>query len=345
MHSIPLNDTVIAFRAGDGFECNLIHVEGEEAAPKGPVLLVHGAGVRANMFRPPTRTNLVDFLIVNGYDVWLENWRASIDLPPNRWTLDQAAVYDHPVAVRTICEYTGASEVKAVIHCQGSTSFMMSAVAGLLPQVKTVVSNAVALHTVVPKFSGFKIRYALPVIEAGTDFLDPQWGLYAPTLTAKLIDLIVRMSHHECNNPVCKEVSFTYGSGRPALWRHENLSDETHNWLKAEFAKVPLTFFSQMKKCVERGHLVSVEGWKELPADFVAQPPRTDARFAFFAGEENQCFLPQSQANTYAFLSAARPQYHSLHTLPGYSHLDVFMGSNAARDVFPLMLAELEKSP
>jgi len=27
--------------------------------------------------------------------------------------------------------------------------------------------------------------------------------------------------------------------------------------------------------------------------------------------------------------------------LPGYSHLDVFMGKNAARDVFPLMLKEL----
>lgn len=343
MRPLGLKDTVIPFRAGDGFECNLIHVAGEKTAAKGPVLLVHGAGVRANIFRAPTPVNLVDFLVANGYDVWLENWRASIDLPPNRWTLDQAAVFDHPVAVRTICERTGASEVKAVIHCQGSTSFMMSAVAGLLPQVKVVVSNAVALHTIVPKFSAFKIRYALPVIEAGTDFLDPQWGLDAPTLTAKIIDSIVQISHHECGNPVCKEVSFTYGSGRPALWQHENLSGETHEWLKQEFSKVPLTFFSQMKKCVERGHLVSVEGRKELPADFVAQPPRTDARFALFAGEKNRCFLPQSQAKTYEFLSAARPNYHSLHTLPGYSHLDVFMGCNAARNVFPIMLAELEK--
>lgn len=344
MQPQPLKDTVIPFRAGDGFECNLIHVEGSNPASKGPVLLVHGAGVRANIFRAPTRANLVDFLIANGYDVWLENWRASIDLPPNLWTLDQAAVFDHPVAVERVCTYTGASEVKAVIHCQGSTSFMMSVVAGLLPQVKVVVSNAVALHTIVPKFSGFKIRYALPLIQAGTRFLDPQWGLYAPTLTAKIIDSIVRLSHHECDNPVCKEVSFTYGSGRPALWRHENLSDETHHWLKQEFAKVPLTFFSQMKKCIECGHLVSVEGRKELPADFVAQPPRTDARFALFAGEKNLCFLPQSQVKTYEFLSAAHRNYHSLHTLPGYSHLDVFMGSDAARDVFPLMLFELEKS-
>lgn len=339
-----LRDTVIPFRAGDGFGCNLIHVEGDQPASKGPVLLVHGAGVRANIFRAPTHNTLVDFLIANGYDVWLENWRASIDLPPNRWTLDQAAVYDHPVAVRTVAERTGASEIKAVIHCQGSTSFMMAAVAGLLPQVKTIVSNAVSLHTIIPKFSAFKIKYTLPFLESATDYLDPQWGLRAPTLMAKFVDFIVQLTHHECNNPVCKEVSFTYGSGRPALWRHENLSNETHEWVKQEFAKVPLTFFEQMKRCVERGHLVSVEGKKELPADFTAQPPQTDARFAFFAGEKNLCFLPESQVKTYEFFDSQRHNYHSLHTLPGYSHLDVFMGSRAARDVFPLMLAELDKS-
>jgi len=45
---------------------------------------------------PPVKTTLVDTLVERGYDVWLENWRASIDLPPNRWTLDQSRRYDHP---------------------------------------------------------------------------------------------------------------------------------------------------------------------------------------------------------------------------------------------------------
>jgi len=339
----PLRDTIIPFRAQDGFECNLIHVEGDRPAVKGPVLLVHGAGVRANIFRAPTGSNLVDVLVADGYDVWLENWRASIDLPPTRWTLDQAAVCDHPVAVRTIAEHTGAENIKAVIHCQGSTSFMMAAAAGLLPRVRTIISNAVSLHTIVPSFSQFKIKYTLPFLEAGTDYLDPQWGLNAPTFTARMVDFLVQLTHHECNNPVCKEVSFTYGSGRPALWLHENLSEATHEWLKQEFAKVPLTFFEQMKRCVERGHLISVDGRKELPEDFTAQPPKTEARFAFFAGERNLCFLPESQVKTFEFFEAHHRNYHTLHVLPGYSHLDVFMGSNAARDVFPLMLAELAK--
>lgn len=336
-------ERVVPFKAGDGFQLNLINVRGERPPSKGPVMLVHGAGVRANLFRAPVETTFVDYLIEHGYDVWLENWRASIDFQPNHWTLDQAAVYDHPEAIKTIVRETGADEVKAVIHCQGSCSFIMSAMAGLVPQVKTVVTNAVSLHTVVPDWSRFKLRFGIPVINRFTDYLDPQWGIEAPTLTAKAINAFVRLSHHECDNAVCKQVSFTYGAGAPALWRHENLNPDTHEWLKREFAKVPLTFFRQMARCVRRGNLISVEGKRELPADFAAQEPQTDARFAFFAGARNLCFLPESQERTFEFFDSRRKNYHTLHIFPEYGHLDVFMGARAAHDTFPLLLAELEQ--
>jgi pimeloyl-ACP methyl ester carboxylesterase len=336
-------ERLVPFRAGDGFECNLLHVAGAKPPSKGPVLLVHGAGVRANIFRAPVQTTIVDYLIEHGYDVWLENWRASIDLPPNPWTLDQAAAFDHPQAVKTVARETGCSEIKAIIHCQGSTSFTMSALAGLVPEVKTIVSNAVSLHTVVPAMSRVKLNCALPFISLVTPHLNPQWGLHAPTLAAKFISMIVALVHHECDNAVCKQVSFTYGSGFPALWSHLNLNPETHEWLKQEFAKVPTSFFKQMARCVRRGHLISVEGRKELPADFAAQPPQTDARFALFAGVDNLCFLPESQRRTHAYLEEHRKNYHTLNVVPDYGHLDIFMGQNAVRDVFPLILKELEK--
>jgi len=334
-------DEVVPFVAGDGFSCNLIHVTGSSPATRPPVLLVHGAGVRANIFRAPVEPSIVDFLIDEGFDVWLENWRASIDLNRNQWTLDQAAVFDHPSAVNTIVERTGADEVSAVIHCQGSTSFMMSAVAGLLPNVTTIVSNAVSLHPVVPTTARWKGEYLAPLIRLLTRYIDPSWGLEAPDLIAAAIVRWVRLTHHECDNTVCRMASFTYGVGSPTLWLHENLNEQTHDWLEHEFGAVPLTFFSQMARCVSAGHLVSVEGRPELPASFVAQPPQTDARFAFLAGERNRCFLHESQARSFAFLDADHSRYHSLHFLAGYGHLDVFMGKNASRDVFPLIRDEL----
>jgi pimeloyl-ACP methyl ester carboxylesterase len=336
-------ERVVAFTAGDGLECNLVNVRGETEPTRGPVLLVHGAGVRANIFRAPVERTLVDELVEAGYDVWLENWRASIDLAPNEWTLDQAAEHDHPYAVRKVVEETGADELKAVIHCQGSTSFMMSAVAGLVPEVKTIVANAVTLHPVIPRVSRFKLRNVVPLVARLTPYMNPQWGLSAPTATAKALALMVRITHHECDNAVCKMVSFTYGTGFPALWRHENLNPATHEWVKQEFAHVPLSFFRQMRRCVHAGRLLAEGESDALPGDYTAQKPQTDARFAFFAGSENICFLPASQRATHRWFEENRPGGHTYVELPGYGHLDVFMGQEAARDVFPKMLAELER--
>lgn len=336
-------ETIIPFTAGDGLKLNLINIKNPHDVSKGPVILVHGAGVRANIFRAPVAKTIVDALIEQGYDVWLENWRASIDFRPKEWTLDQAAIFDHPYAVKKILEVTGASQLKAIVHCQGSTSFTMSLVAGLLPQVTTVVSNAVSLHPVVPTWSKFKLYYMLPLVKLMTHYLNPQWGLKAPTFSAKIINTIVKLSHHECDNPVCKHVSFTYGSGCPALWSHSNLNENTHTWLNDEFAAVPLTFFAQITRSIQLGNLISVEGNSAMPSDFVQYPPKTSARFAFCAGLNNLCFLAESQKRSYQYFSNIKADFHVLKIFPDYGHLDVFMGQNAAKDTFPFILDELNK--
>ena len=337
-----VTERVFPFVAGDGMPLNLINIRGEKSPSKCPVILVHGAGVRANIFRAPVQETIVNALIAAGYDVWLENWRASIEFPPNRWTLDQAAVYDHPQAVKKIIAETGSPTIKAIIHCQGSTSFTMSAVAGLVPEVTTIVSNAVSLHPVVSPWSVFKLNCLVPIVKLMTPYLNPHWGVDAPNFIANLITLAVNLTHHECNNAVCKQVSFTYGTGFPALWSHENLNETTHEWLKEEFKAVPMTFFDQITRCVNRGHLVSAEGLPELPNDFTDEPPKTSARFSFFAGQNNLCFLAESQIRTYEYFTKLRKDFHTLHIIPDYGHLDIFMGQNAAKDTFPLIIKELD---
>lgn len=335
-------ERIVPFTSGDGMECNLIHVRGDMTPTKGPVLLVPGGGVRANLFRAPVRQNIVGYLVEEGYDVWLENWRGSIDLPPNPWTLDQAALYDHPQAVKKVVSETGADEIKAIVHCAGSNSFMMSAVTGLTPQVKTIVSNGVSLHPILARATRAKMKFMMLGVMRLYPYLNPQWGLRAPSLRAKLISLIVSLTHHECDNAVCKQVSFTYGFGFPTMWLHENLNDDTHEWIKQEFGHIPRSFFKQIHRCTDAGHLVSV-GESALPDSFVASPPKTDARVALFTGERNLCFLPESQVRTYDYLNSIVKDYHTLHIIPGYGHLDIFMGKNASTDVFPLIAQELAR--
>jgi pimeloyl-ACP methyl ester carboxylesterase len=339
-----LERTVIQFKARDGMALDLHHVTGPRPPTRGPVLLVHGAGVRADIFRPPAQVTLVDALVAEGWDVWLENWRASIDVPPTTWDLDEAAVHDHPAAVDTVLEHTGAETLKAVVHCQGSSSFVLSAVAGLLPKVDTIVSNAMSLHPVISPLSRVKIQVVVPYVAKLMPFLSPRWALDPPDdWRARAIVAFVRLSHRECSHTVCRMVSFTYGAGFPALWSHDNISDETHDWIDGEFADVPFTFFLQMRRSVLRGHLVTSGRFSSLPSSVVAQPPQTDARFALIAGRNNHCFLPESQQRTFEFLDGHRPGHHSLHLVPNYGHLDVLFWRNAPRDTYPLILEELAR--
>jgi hypothetical protein len=333
---------VIRFTADDGMALNLHRVRGPSEPSRGPVILVHGAGVRGDIFRAPEPVNIVNALVADGWDVWLENWRASIEVAPNPWDLDQAAVFDHPAAVRHIVEATGAKSLKALIHCQGSSSFAYSAVSGLLPEVDTIVSNAMSLHPIVPNWSRFKLSHVVPRLTTLLPFVDPHWGAERPRRwLERAFVRLVALTHLECHNDVCKMVSFTYGSGRPALWRHENLSAATHEWLKSEFGPVPLTFFEHMAKCVRMGKLMPLGKVEGLPPDPLGGPPATDARFVLLAGEMNRCFLPESQHRTFEYLDFYRPGYHRVRDIPGYGHLDVFMGRYAARDIFPQILEEL----
>ena len=341
----PIGLQTLNFTAGDGMGLKLVRVVQPKPRAKAPVvMLVHGAGVRSNIFLPPNEDTLPALLSRLGFDVWLLDWRGSIETPPNRWTLDEAAIHDYPAAVRAVRKATGTETLKAVIHCQGSTSFMMSIVAGLLPEVETVVSNAVALHTLVPPLARLKSIIATNTVGAMIDYVNPQWGLYVTGFWPRMIDAWVRAAHHECRNAVCKHSSFTYGSGFPTLWLHENLSEETHEWLKGEFAHVPMSFFRQMKRCIAKGNLVSTGEFKELPEDFCAQAPRTDARFVFLGGEKNACFTAAGMARTCDWFDRHAPGRHSFYKLAGYGHLDVFIGKNAHQDTLPLIADELMRS-
>ena len=340
---VTLTQRHVPFTAGDGLELDLVNVRGTRMPTRPPLVLVHGAGMRTESWtHAPIDRTLVDALVDEGHDVWLENWRASIHAGPNPWTLDQAALYDHPAAIRAILDDTGADEVKAIVQCMGSTSFMMSAVAGLLPDVSTIIANSVSLHPMVPPAARWKARYVGRMVNRTTPYLDPNWGRHAPTHLARGLRILVRATHRECSNPVCTMASFIYGAGRPTLWLHENLNEETHDWLGGEFGPAPREFFDQIARCIEAGHLVAVEGRPELPEDFVAQPPQTDARVVLLTGDRNRCFLPVGQQRSYEFLERHRPGQQRIHVLPGYSHLDVFIGVNAARDTYPLILRELQ---
>lgn len=328
MTAVITRDETVALLASDGLPLRLRHLWAPGPS-RGPVLLVHGAGNRGEVFRPPGGTTLVDALLAENWDVWLLDWRASKSVGLVPWTLDQAARYDHPAVVRHVLEASGADSLQIISHCVGSASVSMAAVAGRLPGVSTVITNGFSLHPVVPPLSAAKLRFLVPLVGQLTRSVSPEWGDNPEGLLAWLMRLLVRCTHRECRNDVCRMASFIFGGGSSALWDHDRIDTATHQWLRHEFGAVPLTFFEEIGRAVRSGSLVP------------DVPPQTDARFVLLAGQRNRTFLPESQSCTFRYLDRHQPGRHRLHLVSGYGHLDLFIGRDAATDVFPLILTEL----
>ncbi len=119
------------FVTSDGVTLRLTRYRGGD---KGPLVLCHGLGVSSRIFSTDTiDTNLVEYLCAHGYDVWLLDFRVSMELEAakGQWNGDQVATIDYPEAVRKVLTITGAPSVQMLVHCYGATVFFMSMLAGL----------------------------------------------------------------------------------------------------------------------------------------------------------------------------------------------------------------------
>ncbi len=340
-----LRRRVVPYTAGDGFELNLHHLRGPREATRGPVLLSPGTSLRAEIFygQPSGRT-LAEVLLDEGYDVWAQNWRGSPDCPPNLYTLDRVARYDHPAAVAAVLGEARTSNLKAIVHCQGSVSFTMAAVVGLVPEVTHVVSSAVSLHVRATRKTRMKQVLMLPLASVLTPYADPQWGIRSPAPPGQGLAAVARLVRRECDNPVCAMASYVYGTGPDVLWRHANVDPDVHAWIGRELGFAPFRgLLRQLVKSTGRKHLVRAEKLPGMPESYVDAPPRTGARFTFVVGAENRMFLPAGQRATFEHFDAHAPGHHAFHELEGMGHLDTLLGRDAAERTFPVMLAGLER--
>jgi hypothetical protein len=345
-HDLPGRDLrrrIVPFDAGDGREINVHHISARDTKPRrGPVLLVSGLAMRANSFYDaPARPTLVDALVNDGHDVWVQNWRTSIDLPTEDYTLDRAAVYDHPATIRKIREHTGCERLDAVAHCMGSASLTMSVLAGLVTELRTIVSSAVSLHIDLDDRSRRRLRTLMPAAALVVRGTNPQWAARAPSVPAAGLARWAQFAMRDYANPLTAATTYIYGGQPEALWRRANMDEQTLEWLAREFGYAPFSFFRQIRRCSEAGHLVGVEGLPELPRDLLAVAPPDETRFVLLAGAQNGFFLPSGQRRTFEHFDALQPGRHEFRELDGYGHIDALIGTRAAKDVFPTILHAL----
>ena len=315
------------------------------AGGKGPVMLVHGLGVGSSIFSTDTiQTNLLEYLCKYGYDVWLLDFRVSILLPASKQECngDQIAAYDFKAAIAQVREATGARDVQCVVHCYGATTFFMSLLAGL-EHVRSVVCSQVAADTVVATATGIKAGLHLPGmldaigIKSLTAYADSKESWFNKLYDKALNGYARIEAQGYCTNPVCHRITFMYAS----LYRHDTLNQNLHDNLHELFGESNIQTFEHLALICRKGHLVDFKGQDVYMPHF----DRLKLPICFISGADNQCYLPLSTQKTYERLCQLHgPELFSRHVVPGYGHIDCIFGQNAVVDVYPLILAHLEKT-
>ena len=327
------------FNSLDGVPLLLTRYKG---GSKGPVILAHGLGVSSKIFTIDTiETNLTEYLVANGYDVWLLDFRVSIDLPASHMesTADDVAKFDYPAAVAKVKEETGADTVQMLVHCYGSTTFFMSMLAGL-QGVRSIVCSQIANNVIAVPVTQGKAALHLPNvmekmgISSLTAYTDTHADWKEKLFNEALKMYPVQFKEH-CDDPVCHRITFLYS----LLYEHAQLNEATHQALHEMFGMANIQALEHLSLLVRTKHLVDAKG-DEV---YMTHLDRLKLPICFIHGAENDCFLPVSTELTYNALREVNGTHlYTRHVIPGYGHIDCIYGKNAVQDVYPHMLEHLE---
>jgi cholesterol oxidase len=325
----------------DGVTLRLTRYRGGD---KGPLLLAHGLGVSSAIFTIDTiETNLLEYVFASGYDVWLLDYRASIELPSSRsqFTGDDVATRDFPAAVRAVLDKTGADSLQVIAHCFGGTTFTCALLAGL-QGVRSAVISQISADVVAPTETRLKAGLHMPTVldDIGIDTLTARASRHEGW-RAKVFDLATTIlpaqGREACPSAVCNRISFMYAP----LYRHEQLNEATHDALGEMFGVANIESFEHLALMVRKGHVVGADGSER----YMPHLQRMAIPICFIHGAENRCYLSESITRTVQRLSQANgADLYTRHEIPAYGHIDCIFGKNAARDVFPLMVEHLEKT-
>jgi hypothetical protein len=167
---------------------------------------------------------------------------------------------------------------------------------------------------------------------------------------------------HEEDAVTCRRIRFIEGP----LYKHANLDRATHRELPLHFGHVNVRTFAQAAKCVDAERLVDEDGRpvyvnEANVREYAALP------VVFMHGEQNELFHPESALRSARLFASVHPDWaerahaalptwgkvrshgpegdeHRPHWLvPGHGHLDVLIGKQAPKLVYPSIRGFFDK--
>ena len=293
------------------------------------------------------------------------------------YTMDDIAAIDWPWAVgfvrdRRKEEGTDRGSVQLLAHCLGGLTAMMALQAGYVTGVRQMIVSQFTTQPVAGWFNQMKADLGLSTFIHGgigtrwaemigaamgnpalTQLLEgtPVFDLRTsppppgPPTPVQSVDLLINTAlwnvpfppGESCYNPTCHRVFGVFGP----VYSHAQLTEATHNALNDIAGPVATLPFDQLAMIMQAGRALDATG-RDV---YFGQPERLDFPIHFISGALNQLVMPETTLRSQRWLREAMPAKAAQFTrevFAGYGHLDCLIGRNAAQDVFPSILAQLE---
>jgi pimeloyl-ACP methyl ester carboxylesterase len=339
MATTAVQPSVHSVATSDGTEVRLTRYA---MGTKGPVVLAPGYGNAARVFALDTvPKSFTEYLGEHGYDVWLFDYRASPDLPSSgtQFTVDDIAMRDWPAAIAHVRKETGADSVQSVAHCIGGLTLFM-AIGGGLEGVRSATFSALAGHPIPTPANRLRAYVRVPTVlrklGMGTISTDYRPDSKQDRALERVMRTLPIGRMHD--SPVGRRIYFIYGD----VFDHERIDETTMaESVPSFFGTSNMTFFEHMGVMVRKGGRAVDARGRDV---YLSNTDRYRMPISLITGEHNRMFLPRGIEATHDMLRAANgPELYTRRVMEGYAHLDLWLGRDAERDVYPIALAELER--
>jgi choline dehydrogenase-like flavoprotein len=248
------------------------------------------------------------------------------------------ATKDYPAAVAQVRAVTGVADIQIMAHCVGSLTFLMSMLSGKLQGVRSAVCSQVGFYPTTSPENKVKAAFdigsffkSIGIDTLTTDFDPSKWG---EVIEDGLLKLAGDLGP-PCNSAVCRRIWLIYGE----VYGHAQLNEATHEAIHEMFGIADITTFKHLLTMIRAGQVVDKDG-KDV---YLPNIQRLKIPLTFFQAMNNHLFLPEGTERSYELLVAKNGTDGYLRVqVPDYNHMDCFVGKNAAGDIYPLILAQLD---
>lgn len=335
--------TVHFFNTDDGKKLRLTRYQG---GSRGPVILSHGLGVSSLIFSIDTlETNMLEYLYAADYDCWLLDYRASTDLQysSEQWDAETVAKYDYQPAVDYVRAKTGSNTVQMIAHCYGAMTFTMAMLTGL-KYVRAAAISQISTHAVVPCWPQRALAFLhMPDLLSalGIKLVDARARVDRPLLE-RIVDGAMGLAYpfrfdDRSRNLTSRRITVLYGQ----LYQLEQLNEATFDAMPEMFGVANMMAFRHLSAIVRAGHVIRGDGTDDYLTD--ANLRNFAIPTLFVHGALNHCFAPAGTIKTIETLSRVNDRgLYERREIADTGHIDCIFGKNAARDVYPAIVAHLD---